>query len=436
VDVIDAKSMRLLGSASLEQSLSGVASVDDDAVHRIASILRVGIRPEGAGEGSTLASAYQSYLEGRGYLQRFDKPANLDTAIRLFNAVVYADPKFALGYSSLGEAYWYKYRYDQDPETLRKAAEYCNRAVQLNDKLPAVYTILARVHDSSGNRDLALEEFDKALQLDPRNADAHLGRAGVYEGVGRIEDAEKELQTAITLRPAYWVSITELGSFYFRHRRPEDALREYRRALDLVPDSASAHSNYGVALKNNGRPAEAETEFKRSLQINETYFAYANYGMLLYRQKNWAEAARMTEKALQLNSNNYLVWANLGISYEQLGDYSKAAAAYKQELIRVEELAKIRGDDPVIQLELAVLYSKNKMRDQALRYLNASLARTPSDPRILSGAAEVYDNLGERGLALTNAKKALAAGWTLDKMAENPGLRNLMADPRFPGRNK
>lgn len=431
VDVIDANSMRLLGSASLEQSLSTLASVDSDAVQRIASILRLGVRSEESSDGTTLASGYQSYLEGRGYLQRFDKPGNLDTAVRLFESVVAADPNFALGFASLGEAYWYKYRYDQDSETLRKATEFCNRAIQLNNRLPAVYTTLARIHDNSGNHDLALEEFEQALKLDPRNADAHLGRATVYEAMGRPDDAEKEIQTSIALRPDYWVGITELGSFYFRQRRPEDALRAYRRALELVPDSASAHSNYGVALKNNGRPAEAEIQFKKSLQISESYFAYANYGMLLYRQKNWKDAAQMTEKALQINANDYRVWANLGISYEQMGNTAKAAAAYREELVHLEEIANLRSGDPAIERELGVLYSKDKKREEALRHLNAALARTPTDPRALSEAAEVYENLGDRDRALATVKKALAHGWTLDNLKENPGLRNVLADPRF-----
>jgi serine/threonine-protein kinase len=431
VDVIDAKSMRLLGSASLEQSLSGSTSVDQDAVQRIASILRVDMRSN-FDEGNVLATQYENYLQGRALLQRFDKPGNRDEAIRLFQSVVSADPQFALGYASLGEAYWGKYRFDRNPEWLKRGAEYCNRAIQLNKKLPAVYTTLARIHDDSGNRDLALEEFDQALALDPRNADAHLGRASVYEAMGRYDDAENELKTAIDLRPEYWLGITELGSFYFRRNRVDDAMSAYRRVLDLVPDSASAHNNYGAVLSNNGRAKEAEAELRKSLQITENnYPAYANLGILYYRQKNWPEAARMTEKALQLNSSDYRVWGNLGISYEQMNDNEKAAAAYREELTRVEELAKFKSDDPFIQRELAVLYSKKKMRDEALRYLNAALARTPSDPRALTDAAEVYENLGDRTRALSFVQKAIAGGRTMDKLAENPGLRNVLSDPRL-----
>jgi serine/threonine-protein kinase len=432
MDVIDAKSMRLLGSASLAESLLPSTSLDEDAVQRIASILNVGMRAGAGSEGKAAASVYDAYLAGRGFLQRFDKPGNLDNAIKSFNSAVAADPQFALGFASLGEAYWDKYRYDRNSEWLKKAAEFCNRAIQLNKKLPVVYITLARIHDASGNHDLALEEFDQTLSLDPRNADAHLGRAAVYEAMGRTSDAEQELKTAIELRPEYWLGISELGAFYLRQRRSDDAMTAYRRMLELVPDSASAHNNYGAALSRYGRLPEAEIQLRKSLAIDDNnYPAYANLGILFYRQKNWVQAAVMTEKALKLNPNDYRVWGNLGIAYEQMGNAEKANAAYREELVRVEETAKLAGDDPAIQLELAVLYSKKGMHDEALRQLNAALARTPNDARTLAEAGEVYDNLGDRARAIAFVRKSLKNGWTMTRLEENPGLRNVLADPKF-----
>lgn len=430
MDIIDAKSMRLLGSASLASSTALLSSMDDDAVERVAGILGAGARASRDG-AATVGSAYEAYLKGRGLLQDFYKPGNLDGAIKLFYYAVQADPNFALGYSALGEAYWDKYRVDKDPSLVKKAADSCGRAIELNDKLPSVFVNIARIHDGSGQHDLALSEFDRALKLDPRNADAQLGLAGVYEGLGRLHDAEEGFKKAVALRPDYWLGIYELGAFYNRQRRTEDALREFRRVIEIAPDSAQAHSNLAAVLQRAGRLPEAEAELRKSLALGETYAVYANLAMLYYRQKRWAESADATAQALRLNDKDYRVWANLGIAYEQLGDSNKAAAAYREELPRLLELSKVKSDDADIACELGVLYSKQKMTREAVRNLEAALARAPEDPRILSNAAEAYDNLGDRARAISLLKKALANGWTLQEAQQNPGLRGVLADPKF-----
>ncbi len=68
------------------------------------------------GEGGTAkSSAEQGYLAALGYVQRYDKPGNLDLAINALQGSLKADPLFALGYAQLGEAYRMKYQTDRDP---------------------------------------------------------------------------------------------------------------------------------------------------------------------------------------------------------------------------------------------------------------------------------------------------------------------------------
>ena len=44
-------------------------------------------------------AAHESYLKGLGYLERYDKPGNLDSAIALFEGSVKVEPNFALGFT-------------------------------------------------------------------------------------------------------------------------------------------------------------------------------------------------------------------------------------------------------------------------------------------------------------------------------------------------
>ncbi len=124
--------------------------------------------PGSSGESlDTRLVPHESYLQGQKYLERWDKPANLDHAIRLFEQAVKSDPDFALGYSALAEADWARYRLDHDSRWVEEAEKNCRQAAGLKHELPAVYVTLARVHNGRGQYNLALQEIQHALQLEP-----------------------------------------------------------------------------------------------------------------------------------------------------------------------------------------------------------------------------------------------------------------------------
>src|SRR5260370_28069087 len=100
------------------------------------------------------------------------------------------DPKFALAFGRLGEAYLVKYKTDQNLRWIDQASANCQRAVELNDQLAPVYLTLGRIHDSTGKQDLAVQEFQHALELDPRSPDALGGIAVVYEKHARYKAAD------------------------------------------------------------------------------------------------------------------------------------------------------------------------------------------------------------------------------------------------------
>ena len=380
--------------------------------------------------GSPSTAAYESYLRGVNYLRRYDQPKNIDAAIQLLEGTIKTDPNFALAFVALGEAYWDKYRLDQDARWFDKASEYCQRAAELNSNLPAVYVMLARIHNGSGQNDLALQEVERALQLDRRNADAMLALADVYASTGRVAEAEETYKRAAASRPDDWDGQYRLAVFYYRQRRYADAAQQFRRVVDMVPDHAPAHTNLGVMLRHLGQEAEAESNFKTSIALNPSYAAFANLGDLYYRQQRYAESAEMTENALHLNREDYRVWTNLAIAYERLGRSDKAMRAYDSALEKLKAIAPLKTEDPAIQGELGLIYAKKHMRDKALPALEAAVALSPEDGEVWGDIAEGYEILGQRPQAIDCIRQALANGWTLRDVDMIPGLRGMLSDPR------
>ena len=335
VSLIDANNLRQLGSAELEDRAGDLSSLQDEAVARLARLMKINVSADmlrNAGSSANPA-AYEDYLSALGYMQRYDKQGNLDLAIQSLEGAIKTDPRFALGFAQLGETYRLKNQIDPNPRWLAEAVANCKRAVEIDPRLPAAHVTLARLHESAGEHDLALQEFQRALDINPRDDGAVLGLARVYENSGRIPDAEAAYQRAAALRPDSWDNLDELANFYDRQAKYQLAIDQYKKALALTPDNAQVYLNLGATYLDWGRPGDlvlAQKALEQSINLHPSYPAYSNLGSVYLAQQRYADAAAATEKALALNDRDYQVWNNLVLAYEWLKQPDKANAAREQ----------------------------------------------------------------------------------------------------------
>jgi serine/threonine-protein kinase len=441
VVLIDVRNLRQIGSAALEDRTGDLGTLQNEAVARLASLMKIKVSSEMVPTTSSRASpaAYELYLKALGSMQRYDKPGNLDEAISALKDAVNIDPQFALGFASLGEAYRLKNQVDPNQEWIEQSLANLQRAVQMDDHLPSPSVSLGRLHSSLGKNDLALQEFQKALAINPRNADAIMGMASVYERMGRVRDAEANFKKAAAMRPDYWDGYNSLGFFYFRQRRIPDAITQFRRVLELTPDNATAFSNLAGAyleLNDTKSQAEAESALRTSLELSPSYAAYANLGRLYLDQKRYADCALMTRKALDLNDQDYAVWDNLRLAYTWLGDESNARAARSKAQALLQRYAQLHPDDAGAHSLLSNFFAEDKNREKAQRQIDSALALQPNDGSVLADVAESYEVLGDRKRAIEFAHKSLENGYTLKDLQSHPNLRMLLVAPAFHGSEK
>ncbi len=441
VNLVKTKNMRQVGSVPLEDRAGDFSSLEDEAVMRMAKLMHINVTPDmmRATGGAVNAGAYELYLKALGYTQRYDKSGNLDLAIAALNDAVKADPRFALGFAQLGEAYRLKYQLDKNPKWIDEALANCQKAQSLDDRLPAIYITLGHVHLNTGKYDLALQEYQRALQLDPRSADALLGLALSYDNAGRTADAEAAYRKALALRPDSWNGYNAFANFLDDHQRYDESIAQFKHAIQLTPDNAPLYLNLAAVYVDKADPKlfpEAETLLRKSISLQPSYPAFANLGYLYILEGKYAEAAEAVEKALQLNDRDYLVWGNLAIAYEGLHDRTRAEKARDKELSLLEQAAQNTSRDAVVQANLGLLYSTKKLREKAISHLQSALALSPDDPNVLENVGEAYEYLGDRAQALQYIEKSLKKGYSLAAIKSIQSLQGLLADPGFraPGK--
>ena len=429
VDLVDAANPRQLGSAVVDAPAGDLVALQDTAVARLARLMDVEFPQSSLKEPTAAPAAYELYLKGLGYVQRFDKPGNLDRAIQAFQDALRTDSRFALADSGLAEAYRRRYEATRDPADLPRATDYCNRALALDPQLASPYVTLGRIHSAGGQQELALQEFQHAMDLDPQNAEALQGLARAYETAGRLQEAEDLLKKAAALQPDYWESFNRLGSFYYSQRRYEDAIVQFRRVLQLTPDNIAGYSNLSTTYRQLERLPEAQSLLEKAIKLGPNYAVYSNLGVIYLDEDKYPDAVGLISKALQLNDRDYRLWGNLALAEALSGSLPKAREAFERAASLAEQAVKTQPGDAILEANLARFYAWLERPADALLRINAALARAPDDRQVLERAAEAYLHLGMRPQAVDLLNRALQHGLTLDQLQQNHELTAISKDP-------
>jgi eukaryotic-like serine/threonine-protein kinase len=435
LNLVDAKHLRQMGSEQVQNHTGDLAALEDDALFKLARLLNAKM-PETDTQraGSANRSSYESYVKALGYLQRYDRPGNLDQAVSMLESATQRDPGFALGFATLGEAFRLKFQMDNHIPYLSDAAKNAQRAVELNEQLSAPHATLGKINITLGKTDLALQEFQKSIALAPRDPDALIGLGATYEYQNRLTEAEAGYKQAIALRPDYWDGYTALGNFYFRQNRLQDAIKEYNKVIELTPDNAEAYSNVGAAymtLNDDKSNALAEASFRKSIQLGPTYVPFTNLAMLYLTERRYSEAAQNARKALEYSDKDWESWNTLLIAYSWMKDEQNIRSTRAKTLNLLEQYVAVNPKQSTVQSRLSTLYAEDNHREKAVSFANTAIALSPNDSTVLGDIAATYEVLGNRNKALHFARQSLKNGGTLADLQRRPTLRSLVVSPDF-----
>jgi TolB-like protein len=104
----DVATNKRLWGASYDREIKDIFAIQSDVAEQIAAALKAGLsadeRASISQEPTENVAAYDFYLRGWGLYQLYQKDEN-EKAIELFKQAIDADPKFALAYTGLADAY-------------------------------------------------------------------------------------------------------------------------------------------------------------------------------------------------------------------------------------------------------------------------------------------------------------------------------------------
>jgi len=436
--LVDARSHQQVRSGTITAAAADPFALQDQVFESVAAALELQLAPQEkqslTAHGTAEPAAYDFYIQGRGYLNNYVVPENIDNAITLFGRALEKDPSYAAATAGLGEAYYRKFQQTHESNWVDAAMSQCQKAAELGPNLAAAHSCLGRIFSTKGKYEEAVKQHRLELEIEPGSDDAYGGLAGAYEQLGRLDQAEELYKQAISARPGYWATYNWLGRFYMGHARYEEAAAMFTQVVSLAPDSFTGYYNIGAVRIQQGKYADAVPLLQRSLSIRPTADAFSNLGTAHFQMRQYADAAADFEQAVKLDDKNYEMWGNLGDAYYWAsGRRQEAAAAYATAISLGETHLRLNPNDAQLLGYLAEYHAMYGERELAHKRLQASLRLQPKSPDMLLNAGIVYQQLGETNLALDALEKAVALGISPELLRDTPNFAALGNNPRFLG---
>lgn len=109
------------------------------------------------------------------------------------------------------------------------------------------YLSLGKAHDSRGQYDAAVRDYDHAILLRRDFVEAFNNRGAAYEAMGQAEAAIKDYDKAIALQPDAAEAYSNRGNIHQSMGHYEAAIKDYAKAIALNPNLAAAYQNRAIA---------------------------------------------------------------------------------------------------------------------------------------------------------------------------------------------
>ena len=311
-----------LWADTFDRKLTDIFAVESEIARTIAETLQAKLTGSEqhaiAARPTENTEAYQLYLKGRFFWNK-RTGQNLNKAADYFNQAIAADPKYALAYVGLADAYVLMPLYGAGAprDCYPKAKAAAKKALELDDTSAEAHTSLAQV---SCYYDLdypqAIREFQRAIELNPNYATAHqwYGSSGLA-ALTRFDEAIAELKRAIELDPLSLVINTDLGNTYYRARRYDEAIDQMRKTLEMDSGFYYAHWNLGSALAAKGALGPAIEEYQKARALNDDPSMLGLLANAYAKSGNKAEALKIRDQLESISKRRYVSGYSFALAY-------------------------------------------------------------------------------------------------------------------------
>ena len=338
VELIDAATNKIIWGEQYERKMSDLLATQREIATTITEKLQLKLSGEGA-KGITKKytesnEAYQLYLKGR-YLWNQRTGESLKRAAESYNRAIEKDPGFALAYAALAETYvlFSNYEVASPANSLPQAKAAASRALELDDSLAEAHTALG-FYLTQAEFDWvgAEKEYRRAIELNPNYATAHQWLASLLANIKRFDDGLAEVKRAADLDPLSPIIGANYAVHYFLARRYDEALKEFDRTLSLHPDFPVAQQGLCWTLDAKGESERAITACRKALDLAKSAWDKGRLSQVLGIAGHTDEAKKLLQELQTASSQRYVPKMALALAHLGLNQKEEALSMIEQDV--------------------------------------------------------------------------------------------------------
>jgi len=344
---------------SARVSAPDLSAVSALAGAEVENLLGLAAAPGASSPASADPKAMDLYYQARHFWSKRGEE-DVRRSIQLFQEAIDVDPKFALAYVGLADAYAVLHNASGLPTdaTFPRARAAARRALELQPDLPEAQITLAYVdHYYELDWKSAEARYRRAIELRPDHATAHQWYAELLTVTERHEEARRMIEKAMALDPlSPIISVTAIW-LDFMARDYERAVQTGRGVMAANPNDPRALAYTARALVEQGRFEEAEKLHRRAAEISGSAIMNLWLAECLARSGRPGEA-RAILKAIE-SSGSYVNPYYHALPHIALGDHPRALTLLEQAVeTRVEQRAWLHLDPSLDPLRNSPQFQK------------------------------------------------------------------------------
>lgn len=375
--------------------------------------------------------AYVLYRRGRDALDAPTSMTTIDSALRWFDEALQVDPDYAAAHAGKCEVYVNAFPETDNPDYIERAQSSCSAALTLNPNLDVVHSALGTLYHATGKYAAAESAFVEALRINANSVVALTGIGSNFVMQSRMAEAEDSFRKAIGLHPGDWFAYSELGRFLYNSGRYAESAEQYETVVALDSSNASGYSNLGTAYLLADNFSAAATALEKAIELDPRANTYSSLGLMHYYLGRFDRAVAAHQKAVELAPNDHLNWSNLGDALLHAGNKVDGQQAFATAERLVANAVAVNPNDPNNLMDLAWISSMLDKEIEAITLIEKARQLAPDDPYVHYINGLILLRAGRQDDALAALNRAAVQGYSLQMMAAEPHLSNLVGHPVF-----
>ncbi len=209
-------------------------------------------------------------------------------------------------------------------------------------KDPKVGLVLAGVHSSLGNVDVARGIYRRVIAKNPHNEEACIFLAKSYAVEDKIKTAVNLLKKCSARNKSKAIFDYYIGKIYVEKEQYKTAKGFFQKALKREPNFSLAVIALGVITEEQGDNLKALAIYKKHLKRNPNdTIVLTRAVQLLFSEGKYQEVIEYAERLSDYEPDNLNLKVKLGILYKDTKQFDKAIKAFKELLVFAPDNDKI-----------------------------------------------------------------------------------------------